>query len=70
MVEVKGHVYRDKWTKIQISSVYWENNACAHSVYQALSPLLKGPGDEAIPRYTFGTNKHLQKVRTLIHEIM
>ena len=24
-----------------------ENNTCAHSVYQALSPSLKRPGDEA-----------------------
>ena len=33
--------------EIRIPSVYWENNACAYSVYQALSPSLKGPGDEA-----------------------
>ena len=42
---------RNKLTKIRIPSVYWENNACAHSVYQALSPLLKGPGDEANMQY-------------------
>ena len=28
------------------------NNACAHGVYQALSPPLKGPGDEARFYYT------------------
>ena len=42
-----ARLWRNKRTKIRISSVYWENNTCAHSVYQDLSPPLKGPGYEA-----------------------
>ena len=41
MVEVKGHIYGE------INGQKYEFPACAHSVYQALSPPLKGPGDEA-----------------------
>ena len=37
--------------KIRIPSVYRENNACANSAYQALSPPLKGPGYEASHAY-------------------
>ena len=34
-------------------SFYEKFDACANSVYQALSPPLKGPGDEANPKHDF-----------------
>ena len=47
--EVKGHVYGvlngQKYEFLAFAGKL--DNACAHSVYQALSPTLKGPGYEA-----------------------
>ena len=47
MVEVKGHVYGEINGQKYKFPVFTAKITHAHSVYQALSPPLKGPGDEA-----------------------
>ena len=50
-VEVKGHVYREINGQKYEFPVFTGNLTHAHSVDQAISPPLKGPGDEAITFY-------------------